>query len=145
MAAENEKRIPVFEWVQGVEGGTWGDFKTDMQGRVVTVTGPEAAEQVILKALRTVRGIYAIYADPANTNNNHKYGNDTLDIMTRHGLSDAVRLSEMQRTIKEALEYDPWIVGVSGINIVRQGDTDAVVSLTVKTIFDTINLEGVQI
>lgn len=140
MVAENEKRIPVFDWETG-------DFARDPQGAIVTATELDAVEQIIIKNLQTQRGFHIIYADPEHPKNDHKYGNDTVDVMTRRGLTDGVRISEMKRAIREALIYDGWILDVYDIILYREGNTDTVqASFTVKTIFGhDIYAEGVSV
>lgn len=143
--AENEKRTPVFNWEVNQEGVPYGDFKTDPQRRVVTVTGQEAVEQIVIKAQATARGVYLIYADPENTGRNHKYGNDAFEILGKD-LAEEVRISELQRAIKQALIYDPWIKDVTDITVSRLGTEKATADFTVKTIFDReIEVKGVPL
>lgn len=150
MAEENEKKTPVFDW-------TAGDFKRDVRGGIVTVTEQEAAVEVILKALHTKRGLYLIYAS-FDEDLDHKYGNDTWDILANQQISDEVRTDEVKRAIEEALIYDPWITGVYAIQVTRDHKTlqdfqkrsleiDAVyASFKVSTIFDReLAIEGVII
>lgn len=115
MAEEYEKRTPVFDFEAG-------EFLTDLQGGVVTVTESEAVVQIALKALQTVRGVYLIYANTDDEARNHTYGNDTLNVMRAPGLSEKARIAEIERAIKEALIYDPWITKVTDIRIKRRKD-----------------------
>lgn len=135
---EREKKTPIFNWETG-------EFMTDLSGRIVTVTEEDAVKQIILKAQQTIRGAFLIYADADEPENDHTYGNEAQDILTTRDLSDEVRISELERAIKESLEYDPWIEEVYEIQIQRMGTDEAEVSFWVRTIFDTeIEVEGVD-
>lgn len=155
MVQEYEKRTPVFDFEAG-------DFVTDLQGRVVTVTEAEAVVQIALKALQTVRGVWLIYANSEDDARDHTYGNDTLNVMRAPGLSEKARLSEIERAIKEALIYDPWITRVTDIRIKRRKDLtgnepyipaggdhvnidEVYASYTVHHIFGTTEIEGVAL
>ncbi|EIW19906.1 MULTISPECIES: DUF2634 domain-containing protein [Pelosinus] len=132
-----DKKSPVFDWLTG-------DFATDINGKVLVVAGMEAAEQVIIKAEQTTRGRFRIYANPDNVALHHKYGNDASLILTRPDITDSVRLSELQRAIKEAIIYDAWVKDVVDIVIARQDANDVYVVFTAKTIFDKeVTVEGV--
>lgn len=130
--AEN-KKTPVFNWLAG-------EFATDLQGRVILATEEKAVEQVIIKAQETPRGTYLIYADTENPDLNHKYGSDVHDIAVRQDLSEEVRISEIKRTVKEAVIYDPWVLDVTEITVYKQRDTDGIikdfVDYKVKTVYD---------
>jgi hypothetical protein len=148
MAEEYEKRTPVFDWEAG-------DFVKDQKGGILTVTEGAAMEQIAIKALNTVRGVYLIYADVEDEDRNHKYGSD-VEHVQRQPLSEEVRLEEFKRAVTEALIYDPWITDVTDVTVSRSPDplteeerlnplavqgevkaTDAVyISLTLQTIFD---------
>ena len=147
---ENEKRTPVFDWIAG-------DFKRDIRGNIVTATQQEAAVEVIIKALQTKRGIYLIYGS-FDDDLDHKYGNDTWDILANQEISDEVRIDEIKRAIEEALVYDPWILEVYDIEVTRdhkalqdfwqrRPEVDAVyASFKVSTIFDSaLAIEGIVI
>lgn len=147
---ENEKKTPVFDWIAG-------DFKRDVRGAIVTATEQEAAIEVILKALHTKRGIYLIYGS-FDEDLDHKYGNDTWDILANQQISDEVRIDEIKRAIEEALVYDPWILEVYDITVTRdhtallefqkrRPEIDAVyASFKVSTIFDReLAIEGIII
>lgn len=143
--AESDKRSPVFDWEKG-------DFVKDNQNAVATVTGSEAVKQITLKALNTVRGIYAIYADLEDPDLHHKYGSDVESVL-RQNISEDFRIEELRRAVVEALVYDPWILEVYDVDVSRvpdsglQGEAAAgYISLKIRTIFDTeINLEGVEL
>lgn len=137
MATEEEKRVPVFDW-------ELGDFQRDLVGRIVTVNQQQAVEQIVIKALQTARSLYPIYYS-ANPDLHDKYGSEAHGIAVRQDLTEAVRVSELQRAIREALIYDPWVTDVSGVVITRQGSEEVVASFEVSSIFDVIQLEGVLI
>lgn len=144
--AESDKRSPVFDWEAG-------DFVKDNQGAVKTVTEGEAVIQVAMKALNTVRGVYLIYANVDDEDLNHKYGNDTENIL-KQDISEEVRISELKRAIYEALIYDIWITDVYDITVSREPDgvqigkeiDAAYLSCKLSTIFDKdITLDGVNL
>ena len=141
--ADDTRKTPVFDWEAG-------EFLTDFQGGVVTATEGKAAEQVILKAQATPRGMYLIYGDLDNPELNHKYGSDVIDIAVRQDLSKEVRESEIKRAIKEALVYDAWVTDIGEITLYQAVDTDGVLkdfaTFTVSTIYDEeIEVKGVAI
>jgi len=131
------KKSPVFDWLTG-------EFATDINGKVLVVGAMEAAEQIIIKAEQTTRGRFRIYANPDNAALHHKYGNDASIILTRPDITDATRLSELRRAVREAIIYDPWINDVVDIVIARQDANDVYVVFTATTIFDKeVTVEGV--
>lgn len=139
MAEEFEKRVPVFDYMQG-------DFLRDPIGRIVTVTEGEAVAQVAIKALQTSRSKYLIYMDNEDPDMDDKYGSEVAKIAITQGLPENVRISEMTRAITEALIYDPWITGVSDIVIERVGSDEAIATMSIQTIFDVdVELEGVEL
>lgn len=142
---ENEKRTPVFNWYVDQRGIPYGEFLVDPSGRVVTATEREAVEQIVIKAQATARGVYLIYADPENEENNHKYGSDVFEIL-RQELPESVRKSEVERAIKQALIYDPWVTDVVDLVVSNLGTEEATADFTVKTIFDRdIEVKGVPL
>lgn len=130
MATDNRK-TPVFDWEAG-------EFVTDLSGRVITATGAPAVKQIVLKAQQTTRGAFLIYAaDPeVPGSKGHTYGSD-LDNIRASDLPDSAKLSEMERAVKEAVIYDPWIRDVRDVSVQRQ-DTDAtLISATIDHIYGT--------
>jgi len=113
MAEEQEKRSPVFDWETG-------EFVQDLQGNVATVTEGLAVEQIVIKALQTVRSVYLVYADVENPERHHTYGNDTFYVLQAGELSEEARLSELERAVEECLVYDPWITGIQDLQIKRR-------------------------
>ena len=105
-------KTPVFDWEKG-------EFKIDLQGQVVTATEGEAVGQIVLKAQQTTRGLFLIYADPEDPALHHKYGNDSRWVLIEE-LTEAARISELERAAREALIYDPWITDVRDIKVTRQ-------------------------
>lgn len=137
------RQTPVFDW-------NAGDFLVDFQGNVVTAKEGAAAEQVIIKAQQTRRGVFLLYANTDNPDLNHKYGSDVHDVAVRRDLSEEVRISEIKRTLKEAVAYDPWVLDVYDIAVYKAVDTDGLTkdfaSYKVKTIYDEeIEVEGVAL
>lgn len=128
---ENEKRTPVFDWTAEKP-----DFKYDSLGRIKTVTEAEALEQIVLKALQTARSQYVIYFDNEDRDQHNKYGSEVADILVRRELPEEVRTAEVERGIREALIYDPWITDVYEVSVTRTGNAKAEADLKIKTIFD---------
>lgn len=136
---ENELHIPLFDF-------DTGEFVTDLDGAVVTVTRTEAVKMVIQKAMNTARSVYLIYADNEYEENHHVYGHEITDVMTRGELPEQTRISEIQRAIREALVYDPWIIDVYDIKINRLGTDEATADFWVSTIFDQpVQVQGVNL
>lgn len=136
MADESVKRSPVFDWDKG-------DFVKGPQGEVVTVTGGDALQQVLIKALQTERGAALIYANTDDPDADNKYGNDAGRVLRAEGLSEEARLSELTRAVREAVIYDPWVTGAVDAAVTRLDKDSAEASMTVQTIFDAVRLEGV--
>lgn len=131
-------KTPVFDWAKG-------EFKTDSQGGVVVIENAQALEQIVCKIHATPRGVALIYADPDNSELNHKYGSDVLDIMLHAELSEDERDSEIKRAIKDALIFDPWIDDVTEISLSYEavdGVMHVYASYELSTVFDTINVKG---
>ncbi|MGG3803175.1 DUF2634 domain-containing protein [Metabacillus fastidiosus] len=149
MAEEIEKKVPLFDWEEE-------DFVTDDRGRVITVTGGQAAQEIALKALNTIRSTFSIYFNVEDEDLDDKYGNDTLNVIREPDLTEEARLSEVERAVRDALLYDPWFTGIENLSIKRlngpgnygigadhlNGD-EVEISLTLQTIFDDVTLEGV--
>lgn len=133
-----DRKTPVFDWEKG-------DFVTDISGVIQTVTGMQAAEQIIIKAQTTTRGRFTIYQHTENPKLDHKYGSDAPITLTRPGISDAVRLSEIKRNIAEAIVYDPFILDVVDVLAYRLEGDEVYTAFTAVTIFDKkpIVVEGV--
>ncbi|MGP9042096.1 DUF2634 domain-containing protein [Cytobacillus kochii] len=133
MAEEFERRSPVFDWEKG-------DFALDPGGNVITTTEGPAAMQIILKALQTTRGVFAIYANLEDEDLDHKYGSDIPDILRDHSISLSVKEDEIKRAIEEALVYIDWVSSVDNVEFnLKPGEINAVeISCDVVTIFDEV-------
>lgn len=138
----DKRKTPVFDWLNG-------EFLMDFQGGVVLATESKAAVQVIVKAQQTKRGVFLVYADVENPALNHKYGSDVHDIAVRRDITEEVRISEIKRAVKEAVIFDPWVEDVTDIEVYKERDMDGVlkdfVKYNVKTIYDSVSVEGVAI
>lgn len=137
----SDLKTPVFDWAAG-------EFVTDNQGAVVTATGSAAMVQIAVKAQQTARGKYLIYANPEDLELHHKYGNDAWTVLADQTISEAVRLSELKRVIREAILYDPWVKNVSDVDIYQETVKDGIVlwyaSFTFSSIWDeSKQIEGV--
>lgn len=141
--AIKDKKTPVFDFKTG-------EFMTDDHGRILTTGGILGAVVVIMKAQQTPRATHPVYRNAINTRLNHKYGNSAWHILTRPDLTEEVRLSEMKRAMREAILYDPWVLEVYNMSIVRRSVNERPVrdgskqtpvdvldtEFTVRTIFD---------
>lgn len=132
--ADNRK-TPVFDFKAG-------EFTVNYD-RVITATGGAAVKEIVQKAQTTPRGRYLIYANQL-ARLNHKYGSDVLDIATRRDISEELRLSELQRALKEAVRYDAWVKEVYNVVVTRAESGQITATYTVRTIYDTeVEIEGV--
>ncbi|WP_336786554.1 DUF2634 domain-containing protein [Paenibacillus sp. MMO-177] len=131
MAVKDQRKTPVFDWQAG-------EFATDLTGRVKTATGAEAVEQIVLKAQATIRGLFLIYAaDPEVPGSlGHIYGSDA-DAIRASDLPPVAKASELERAIREAIIYDPWISNISDISVARQRMDEAVITATIDHIYGT--------
>lgn len=131
MASKDNRKTPVFDWQAG-------EFVTDLAKQVQTTTGAAAVGQIVIKAQQTIRGAYLIYAaDPeVEGSRGHTYGSD-VDNIRKSDLPDAAKLSELERAVREAVIYDPWVRDVRDISISRQGLDEAVITATVDHIYGT--------
>jgi hypothetical protein len=129
--ATDNRKTPVFDWDAG-------EFATDLAGRVRTATGAPAVEQIVLKAQQTIRGAFLIYAaDPeVPGSKGHTYGSD-VDNIRVSDLPDSAKLSEMERAVKEAVIYDPWIKDVRDVTVQHQGTDEALITATIDHIYGT--------
>lgn len=141
--AAKDKKTPVFDFVTG-------EFMTDTNGRILTTGGILGAVVIAMKAQQTPRGTRSIYRNSVDARFNHKYGNSAWHILTRPDLTEAVRLSEIKRAMREAILYDPWVTEVYNMSVVRRSETERPttdgskqspvdvldVEFTVRTIFD---------
>jgi len=130
-------QTPVFDWEAG-------DFATDLQGAVIVVTEAEAVEQIIIKAIQTIRGVFLIYANEDDPALDHKYGNDAQDTL-RQDMTEAAKISELARNIREALIYDPFIIDVTDIVITKAGSNYALGSCLVDHIYGQTSLGEVEL
>ncbi|TVX92229.1 DUF2634 domain-containing protein [Paenibacillus agilis] len=110
----DDLKTPVFDW-------DTGDFLVDLQGRIVTATGAEAVEQIVMKATQTIRGLFLIYANLEEPELDHKYGNDAVHTLVMD-MPNSAKISELKRNILDALVYDPWINDVTDIEIEQRQD-----------------------
>lgn len=83
--ADIDLRVPVFDF-------DTGEFVIGLDGTVKTVTGSEAVGMIAVKAEETERGIFPVYGDFENEEENHVYGSDVK------GLRYLWRLPERRKT-----------------------------------------------
>jgi hypothetical protein len=138
----DDRKTSVFDWKVM-------DFATGIDGAVRTVTGIQAAVQVVQKAEQTQLGKYSVYGDMEDPAQNHIYGSRVHDVSVRTDLPEAVKKSEMEREAKEAIIYDPWVNDVPYVSVYSQKDADGetrdYMDIQVDTVFGAITLEGVGV
>lgn len=137
----DERKTPVFDWETM-------DFVVGIGGVIQTATGIEAASQLIQKAENTQLGKYSVYGDLEDLEKNHIYGSRVHDVVVRQDLSEAVKLSEIEREAVEAIVYDPWVNEVTEVKAYNETDRDGVtrtyLDLVVDTIFGSVSIKGVE-
>lgn len=79
--ADIDLRVPVFDF-------DTGEFVIGLDGTVKTVTGSEAVGMIAVKAEETERGVFPVYGDFENEEENHVYGSDVKAYRNKH---EAVR------------------------------------------------------
>ena len=96
---------------------------------VGTVDGIESIPQAIFKILYTERSTYLAYSD--------NYG---IELMDLYGMPTTYVLPELERRIKEALEWDSRIESVDNFEFELKGSS-VTAPFTVHTIFGDIEAE----
>ena len=96
---------------------------------VGTVDGIESIPQAIFKILYTERSTYLAYSD--------NYG---IELMDLYGMPTTYVLPELERRIKEALEWDSRIESVDNFEFELKGSS-VIATFTVHTIFGDIEAE----
>lgn len=96
--ADIDLRVPVFDF-------DTGEFVIGLDGTVKTVTGSEAVGMIAVKAEETERGIFPVYGDFENEEENHVYGSDVKAYGICGDYPKDVRLSEVKRAAEEAIAY----------------------------------------
>ena len=143
MAEITELKTPVFDF-------DTGEFVCGLDGTVKTYTGSKAVAIIVQKAQLTERGVFPVYGDFEDEENNHIYGSDVKAFGIPGEYPKDVRLSEIKRAVSEAIQYDPWIESVDTI-IVEEGKDKAgkpcfIVDISYTDIFNnSVSVEGVEI
>lgn len=143
MAEITELRVPVFDF-------DTGEFVIGLDGAVKTATGSEAVGIIAVKAEQTERGVFPVYGDYENEEENHVYGSDVKAFGICGEYPKDVRLSEVKRATKEAIEYDPWIESVDSVEVIEgtdlAGNPCFIVSVEFTDIFrNSVLVEGVEV
>lgn len=141
--ADIDLRVPVFNF-------NTGEFEVGVSGAVKTVTGSLAVGQIALKAELTERGVFPVYGDYEDEENNHVYGSDVKAVGIRGEYPTDVRLSEVARAVKEAIYYDPWVVSVDEVTVDEGTDKNGkpcyIVTVQFTDIFQNeVLVEGVEV
>lgn len=143
MAENTELRVPVFDF-------DTGEFVTGLDGSVKTVTGSQAVGIIAVKAEQTERGIFPVYGDYENEEENHVYGSDVKAFGICGEYPNDVRLSEVRRAAEEAISYDPWIESVDSVTVIegtdKAGNACFIVNIEFTDIFrNSVLVEGVDV
>lgn len=143
MAENIDLRVPVFNF-------DTGEFEVGVSGAVKTVTGSLAVGQITLKSELTERGVFPVYGDYEDEENNHVYGSDVKAVGIRGEYPADVRLSEVARAVEEAIAYDPWVVSVNEVTVNEGTDKNGkpcyVVTVQFTDIFQNeVLVEGVEV
>lgn len=143
MAENIDLRVPVFDF-------DTGEFVLSLDGAVKTVTGSEAVGVITIKAEQTERGVFPVYGDYENEEDNHIYGSDVKAFGICGEYPKDVRLSEIKRAAEEAIAYDPWIKSVDSVEVAEGTDRNGypcfIVSIAFTDIFrNAVLVEGVEV
>lgn len=143
MAENIDLRVPVFDF-------DTGEFVIGLDGTVKTVTGSEAVGMIAVKAEQTERGVFPVYGNYENEEENHIYGSDVKAFGICGEYPKDVRLSEVKRAAEEAIAYDPWIASVDSVTVEEGKDKDGnpcfIVGIEFTDIFrNSILVEGVEV
>lgn len=143
MAEITEMLVPVFDF-------DTGEFVVGLDGTVKTVTGSEAVGIIAVKAEQTERGVFPVYGDFENEEENHIYGSDVRAFGISGDYPKDVRMSEMERAAEEAIAFDPWIKGVDMVTVEEGKDKSGRpcfnISIEFTDIFkNSVLVEGVEV
>lgn len=143
MAENIELRVPVFNF-------DTGEFEVGVSGAVKTLVGSQAVGQIALKAELTERGVFPVYGDYENEEENHVYGSDVKAVGIRGDFPKDIRLSEVARAVEEAIAYDPWVVSVDDVSVEEGVDSGGkpcfIVAVQFTDIFQKeVLVEGVEV
>lgn len=143
MAENTELRVPVFDF-------DTGEFVVGLNGTVKTVTGSQAVGMVVMKAEQTERGVFPVYGDYENEEENHVYGSDVKAFGICGDYPKDVRMSEVKRAAKEAIAYDPWVVSVDSVTVEEGKDQNGrpcfIEDIEFTDIFrNSVLVEGVEV
>ena len=105
---------------------------------------------IAVKAEETERGIFPVYGDFENEEENHVYGSDVKAYGICGDYPKDVRISEVKRAAEEAIAYDPWITSVDSVSVEEGEDKNGtpcfIVDIEFTDIFrNSILVEGVEV
>ena len=143
MAENNDLRVPVFDF-------DTGEFVIGLDGVVETVTGSQAVGVIAVKAEQTERGVFPVYGNFEDEEENHIYGSDVKAYGICGEYPEDVRLSEVKRAAEEAIAYDPWVVSVDSVTVEKGEDKEGrpcfIVDIEFTDIFrNAVLVEGVEV
>lgn len=141
--ADIDLRVPVFNF-------DTGEFVVGLDGAVKTVVGSQAAAIIAVKAEQTERGVFPVYGDYEDEEENHVYGSEVKAFGICGDYPKSVRLSEVKRAAEEAIAYDPWITSVDSVEVIEGTDKNGspcfIVNIEFTDIFrNDVLVEGVEV
>lgn len=143
MAELTEMKVPMFDFDKG-------EFVTGLNGAVLTATGSRAVGIIAVKAEQTERGVFPVYGDYEDEEENHVYGSDVKAFGICNDYPQDVRMSEVRRAAEEAIAYDPWIESVDDVTVEEGKDLNGnacfIVNIEFTDIFrNQVLVEGVEV
>lgn len=96
----------------------------------------EAIKQFVYMALRTQRFLHPIYSQD--------YGSQIVEVIRDKEITEELRLSEIERMVKEALIYDERIEDVTNYESRKDGDR-YIASFDVVTVDEVMRMEEVYL
>jgi hypothetical protein len=103
-------------------------YKLDLEKKRIVgkIDNQEAIKQTVLKILNTERYAYTIYSS--------QYGSEFERLL---GKDYDFIVSDLERTISEALSVDERILGISNFSVEKSGLNSLITSFDVNSIFGT--------
>lgn len=98
------------------------------------ISGLEAVKQFVALSLQIPRYVHAIYSTDT--------GNELMDIIADKETTTAYKIVEIERVVREAIEYDARIESVADFEFTQDGN-DFHVSFVVNTVFGTFDVQEV--
>lgn len=98
------------------------------------ISGIEATKQFVMLSLRIPRYAHAIYSSDT--------GNELMTVISDKETTEFYKVVEIERVIREAIEYDARIESVADFETIQEG-INFHVSFVVNTIFGALDIQEV--